>query len=287
MRKFLLSIIIICVVCADVAWSKKREPVIIEQGVQSMSVISFNMAVSNSANKKWRSRRDAIVSMANSERPQIIATQEGLSGQLRYLDSQLNSYDRVGKGRDGGHMGEHCAIYYDADRMELLENGTFWLSETPNKPSKGWDADKKRIVTWACFYDMMHQKKVYVFNTHLDHLGRESREESVKLLKENISKITNYDGAIIVCGDFNALPTAPELEPITGIMTDARSNALLGDSHPTFNGWGRAENPKVIDHIYVYGARPIRFSTLTSGTYGTEYISDHYPVKALIIYDKK
>ena len=119
---------------------------------QQHTIISYNIRYDNNwdIENSWEIRRSNIIQMLIQYSPSIIGIQEGLLNQVQYIDSSLINYDYVGVGRDDGkEKGEFCAIYFDTTRYVLLKNSTFWLSETPDTISVGWDAALERICTYG------------------------------------------------------------------------------------------------------------------------------------------
>lgn len=261
----------------------------------TITVISFNIRYNNpgDGDNIWDNRKESVVKMVEMERPDFLCIQEAYMVQLSYLLDKLPDYKYIGVGRDDGKQGgEHMAILYRADRYEWSSHGDFWLSETPDVCSRGWDAACHRIVTWGFFKDKKSGKYLYCFNTHLDHVGEVARRESVKLITDRIKQIAldkKYNKAfdkkapIFLTGDFNSGTESEIFEPLKKIMRQAREDAPVTDHRGTFNGWGNAPNNIVIDHIFYKNATPILFQTLDSDQYGRWLISDHYPVKCVFV----
>ena len=244
--------------------------------------ISYNIryGTANDGDNAWDIRKPATKEMISREQPDVFGLQEALIGQLEYIDSNFPQYSRVGVGRDDGkEEGEFMAVYYRNDRFKLLENGNFWLSETPDVCSMGWDAACRRIVTWAKLEDKETGKEFYVFNTHLDHVGEVAREQSISLIVKRIDEIVKDANApVFLSGDFNSNVSSPIFDPLKNIMKDSR--AILPESEwiPTYNNFGNG-NDAMIDYIFYKNAEVLDFKTL-NGDYGKPYISDHYPVMA-------
>ncbi|MBR6066253.1 MAG: endonuclease/exonuclease/phosphatase family protein [Bacteroidales bacterium] len=244
--------------------------------------ISYNIRYANASDgdNAWDIRKPATKEMIEREQPDVFGLQEALIGQLQYIDSNFPQYSRVGVGRDDGKEdGEFMAVYYRNDKFKLLENGNFWLSETPDQCSMGWDAACKRIVTWAKLKDLDSKKVFYVFNTHLDHVGEVAREQSILLIVKKIDEIVKKDKApVFLSGDFNSNVSSPIFDPLKNIMKDSR--VILPESEwiPTYNSFGNGGD-SMIDYIFYKNAEVQDFKTL-NGDYGKPYISDHYPVMA-------
>ena len=178
---------------------------------------------------------------------------------------------------DGKAEGEMMAIYYRADRVELLDSGTFWLSETPDEVSKGWDGACKRTCTWALMRMKDSGREFAYFNTHLDHVGPTARAEALKLIVKRIAELVPAGMPLFLTADFNSTTDEPIFEPLKAAMRDARAEAPQSDPRGTFNDWGR-ESDVVIDHIFFRDADARSFTVLCDKNYGAPYISDHYPV---------
>lgn len=261
----------------------------------TITVISFNIRYNNpgDGDNIWDNRKASVVKMVEMERPDFLCIQEAYMVQLSYLLDKLPDYQYIGVGRDDGKQGgEHMAILYRAERYEWVSHSDFWLSETPDVCSRGWDAACHRIVTWGFFKDKKSGKYLYCFNTHLDHVGEIARRESVKLIAKRIkqdaldnklNKAFDKKAPIFLTGDFNSGTESEIFEPLKKIMKQAREDAPVTDHRGTFNGWGNAPNNIVIDHIFYKNATPILFHTLDSDKYGRWLISDHYPVKCVFV----
>ena len=244
--------------------------------------ISYNIryANANDGDNAWDIRKPATKEMIEREQPDVFGLQEALIGQLQYIDSNFPQYSRVGVGRDDGkEEGEFMAVYYRSDKFKLLKNGDFWLSETPDECSMGWDAACRRIVTWAKLKDKETGKVFYAFNTHLDHVGEVAREQSILLIVKKIDEIVKKDKApVFLSGDFNSNVNSAIFNPLKNMMKDSR--AILPESEwiPTYNNYGNGGD-SMIDYIFYKNAEVLDFKTL-NGDYGKPYISDHYPVMA-------
>lgn len=255
-----------------------------------ISVISFNIRVDNAADgtNVWRNRRDAVVTMIERERPMLLGLQEAQPHQITYLSEHCPDYAWYGLGRDTGKVPpvtdsyaaeETMAIFWRTAELELLDKGTFWLSETPDQVSKGWDASYRRTCTWAGFRHKKSGQTCYFFNTHLDNDGKVAREESIKLLVSRMKTINSKRRVSFLTADFNSNVTDACFAPLHVYMRDARANAAVSDDYPSWNGYGASTGR--LDHVFFSGdnCTAREFRTLR-GDYGVPYISDHYPVAA-------
>jgi len=225
----------------------------------------------------------------------FICLQEVLHSQVRDILSGLNAamtfdgeWAYIGVGRDDGKgAGEYSPIFYRPSVWHLRQFETIWLSPTPRLPSKGWDAACIRIVTIGEFVHHKTNQKVLVMNTHLDHQGVQSRQESVKIILQIIDRRSELSGASasILAGDFNSTPDDKAYQIMTGpdsCMED------VGEKVPkerrygnemTFTSFGYVDTtPSRIDFIFTR-----KGSKLNYGTYAVlanrfddgVYLSDH------------
>jgi endonuclease/exonuclease/phosphatase family metal-dependent hydrolase len=150
-----------------------------------LRVMTFNIRYDEPRDKEnaWPNRKELVASMIRFHHADLVGLQEALKRQLDDLEKLLPEYAWVGVGRgDGKTEGEYSAILYRKIRFTYLASSTFWLSETPDVASMGWDAAYPRIVTWVKLKDNRTSKTFFHFNTHFDNRGVLAREESSKLL---------------------------------------------------------------------------------------------------------
>lgn len=250
---------------------------------EPLKVISYNirLGVADDGPHSWPYRRSATLEMIDREQPDLLGIQEGLIDQVRYIEAHCTGYGRLGVGRDdGAEGGELMALFYRRDRFELLDHGDFWLSETPDTVSRGWDAACNRTVTWGRFRDRRTGRTICYFNTHLDHIGDTARAESIRLIAARIGALAPQGAAVVLGGDFNSPTEAPLFRPLDALLRSARDASPLTDRKSTFTDYGRATEPHLLDHLYFANVAPISFRTL-DGDYGVPYISDHYPIEAV------
>ena len=249
-------------------------------------VISYNIRLSGlddiDGEHKWENRKQATINMLLQEAPSLFGLQEALLEQVEFVEQNLPQYTRIGVGRDDGeNAGEFMAIFFLNDKFNLLKHGTFWLSETPETVSMGWDAACHRTVTWVHLQEIGTGKEFYFFNTHFDHLGEIARKESIILIINKIKEIAGEETNVIFGGDLNSETTDDIFNPLKIYLKDARECSPITDNKGTFNGFGTVEIPEipiVIDHFFCRNVKCLSFRTL-DGDYGVPYISDHYPIE--------
>jgi endonuclease/exonuclease/phosphatase family metal-dependent hydrolase len=252
----------------------------------TLKVMSYNIRLgsANDGTNSWGLRYPATAEMIEDQMPDIFGVQEALASQIRFIEDNFVNYKSVGVGReDGKKDGEHMSIFWNKKTVSLLKWGTFWLSETPEKPSMGWDAACKRTATWALMKCKKTGKKFYYVNTHLDHKGTEAQKNGLKLIVDRIDDINPEGYPMILTGDFNITPDNPNLVELDSKMQSVRKVAEKTDNHDTFNGWGKGKG--VIDYIYASGfsAYP-EYQTVTKRYADRKFVSDHYPICAVLVF---
>jgi endonuclease/exonuclease/phosphatase family metal-dependent hydrolase len=236
----------------------------------------------------WSERKLPILTQLQNENPSIIGFQEVLANQLNDLQQELPAFRSIGVGRDDGKTsGEYSPIFYDTTRYTVLQSGTFWLSPTPEIPSKGWDAALNRICTFALLESKHDYKKLWVFNSHFDHIGIEARIESAELIGEKFAEFVQIQQApCLLMGDFNAEPdsfaTLKLKENFKDLSCSIRHHNLC--SSPTFNAFTVSEqDDKIID--YFFGSPEIiqiKYEVIKT-PFNNSFPSDHFPISLIFI----
>ena len=274
MKKYLFLFFALLTICGA---ADAKSPI-------NIKIISYNIrTMARDGENSWQFRKHATKNMIEKHCPDAFGLQEAMIPHMLYIDSVCPQYARVGVGRnDGKNSGEFMTIYYNKERFDLLDSGTFWLSETPEKVSRGWDAALPRIATWVKLRDKATKRKFFYFNTHFDHRGRTARVESSKLIVDKIREIAGKKATVILTGDFNIESEDEALQPLYDNMSAARKSAPVTDYKGTYNGFGDVKKMPIIDHIFYIGRKVQckEFRTL-DGYYGAKYISDHYPIEAV------
>lgn len=251
-------------------------------GNTELTVMSYNirMGVADDGDNSWDIRKPATAEMLDTLNPDVFGVQEAFDFQLAYIQETCPRYKAVGVGRDdGSEEGEHMSVIFNTEKIELIDWGTYWLSETPDVPSYGWDAACRRTATWTKLRVKATGREFFFVNTHLDHVGVVARKEGLAMIVERIGAM-NPDGIpMILTGDFNITPDNEGLVDLVKIMKNCRYEAATSDTKPSYNGWGTAGEE--IDYIWYAGFEGCPMFRVVDEPYaGKPFISDHYPVLA-------
>ncbi len=251
---------------------------------QELKIMTYNLRYDNENDglNMWENRKELILSQINYYEPDVFGTQEGLYHQLSWLDENLENYNYAGIGREGGTKGEYSAVFYNSEKLNVIETQTFWISETPDKISKGWDANHFRVCTYVLFEEIISNRKFFVFNVHLDHRSDIAREKGTKLILEKIKNINDKNLPCFFMGDFNLTPDQSPIKSICEEMFDSRNVCLTRPFGPeeTFCDFDICNPPqKRIDYIFVdkKNITVTKYAALVN-VRNTRYPSDHYPV---------
>lgn len=256
-----------------------------------IKIVSFNVRTTlteSNTDNNWDNRKGACVALLKDHMPTIIGVQEAkYQHHWTYLKEQLvDEYSGYGVNRDTGKesgTGETMGILYNRALVEKLDGGTFWLSETPDEPSKGFGASYSRCATWGLFKHKSTGKKFCYINTHVDHQVKEAQIEGMKLISKFFEKYKD-EYLLFITADFNMRSDNEAFDPIEAYMYNTREVAPEGltDYNTTYNGFTTGKD-SIIDHIYCSNyLKVVEYHTINELYGGVTYVSDHYPIYSII-----
>jgi len=252
---------------------------------QKLKLITYNIRldVASDGENSWFNRKEYLCSQLAFYEPDVFGIQEALPNQVTDISTMLPEYNYVGIGRDGIGKGESSNIFFKKDRFKVLKQNTFWLSETPEIISKGWDAALNRICTYVLLTDKKTKQTFWVFNTHLDHMGILARTNSIHLILSKIAELNTKKHPVFFMGDFNSEPTEQRIIDLKKGMLDSRDISEEKPFGPsgTFNAFKQNETvEKRIDYIFLSKESNIKVKkyAVLSDSKDLKYPSDHLPV---------
>ena len=260
---------------------------------QDVRVMSYNIryGTADDGDNSWSNRRELMIDQLRQQSPGVLGLQEALRFQIDEIRSALPQYGEVGIGRDGETAGEYSCILYDEREYDLLESGTFWLSDTPEKRSQDWGSACVRICTWARLEDRETGMTFYHYNTHLDHQSAEARLNGVRLITKRIAE--RKPGApFVLTGDFNAAENSPPLQYLKGENDGAKTPVPMVDTFRglhsnaeevgTFNSFRGEKSGAKIDYIMVAPGTKVLAADIDFFQPEGRCVSDHFAVTASI-----
>lgn len=258
-------------------------------GFGQTKVMSFNIRYNNPNDgvNWWENRKEEVVQLIDFYHPEFLGIQEGLSNQLEFIVDKLNGYNYIGVGRDDGKQkGEFAAIIFDTTKFKLIETKTFWLSQTPDTVSVGWDASMERISTYGAFINKNTKDSIFIFNCHFDHIGKISQKMSSELILKKINEFGLNDSRLIVMGDLNCESQDEPIQVFLEELDDAADISEKPHYGPlgTFTGFNNnLIVKKRIDYILTKNLRIKNYRHIDDRRKNNLYISDHFPVLVEII----
>jgi endonuclease/exonuclease/phosphatase family metal-dependent hydrolase len=285
-----------------------KAEVVREDGVLELGLMSFNIRYETREDRdsrSWPERLAGVVAMIRRERPDVMGVQEALHGQAADLWASLPDYEFFGVGRDDGvSAGEYAGIFFRRDRFVIdpQERGTFWLSDTPEKPgSFSWGNEIPRVTTWVRLVDLATGRGFYVFNTHWDHRNQPSREKAAWMIARRVDGRIHKDEPVVLIGDLNTTETHPGYLYLTGKKVKVAgqeqrwSNAMIDTfqilnpsvkDRRTLHFWsGSRAGFLKVDHIFVSDGAEVLASGIISGD--KTMVSDHFPVTSRVRFRQK
>lgn len=255
------------------------------KGENVMRIMSFNIRCTNVGTDSWQDRIGIVTQTMLDSEADSIGIQEGTPEWMGELRQTLSSkYNSVGVGRDGESKGEFSAIFYLKDKYNLVDSGTFWLSETPDEISRGWDAVFNRICTWAVLENKETGEKYVHLNSHFDHIGVKARANSVELI---LNKAKEYpDLPVVFTADLNVKQGSEDYNHFVNsdILRDTKFDTRDTMNYCTYHDLHPERNKdEIIDYVMIndhFDAKVYR--VVTEGIDG-RYVSDHFPIYADIV----
>ena len=239
-----------------------------------MKILTFNIRYPEPADGDniWENRRAAVVQTIRHSAAAVVGLQEPVLDQLQYFDAALPAYRRFGVSRYGNEDEKFTALLYRPDTLDLLGQGAFWLSQTPDIPaSSSWLIHKPYAVNWGHFKHLPTGRNFHVYNTHFPYKPEqaEARVQSAKLLLERAQ-----GDCVFLTGDFNS----PAPGPVHDILTTRFHDSWTGNGDGTFHGFTGLPTGRRLDWILYRGPVTVESCDAITSTVNGRYPSDHFPV---------
>lgn len=280
-KSFLKMIGMLCVLLCSVslcACSGEIEPKDVLTDPDSVRIMSFNIRCG-----EYNRRKNIVPRLIMEYAPDSLGIQECTYEWYVQLTEKLPDYEFIGVGRDSGGLGEDCgeisAVLFRKDKYTLVDSGTFWVSETPDEVSYGWDAACRRICTWVILENIATGEQYAHVNTHLDHEGEQARVNGSQMVSEHA---LTFDMPTVLTGDFNF---KKETDLYNGIVAtglrDTQDLAASTMDGKTYHAYDGGEDGKPIDFIFVNDSvTSVSTYKILREKYNNKYTSDHYPIYA-------
>jgi endonuclease/exonuclease/phosphatase family metal-dependent hydrolase len=261
-----------------------------------VKVMTFNIRLSPAKDgpDRWELRKDFVADVIRDSESDFVGIQEAWPDQIAFLAERLPEYRYLGRSREADPAtGEATPLFYRHTRwtVDEAENGTFWLSDTPEVPgSRSWGNKVLRIVTWARFTEKETGRSVYVFNTHFDHQSEAARRESARYLLRRIAQRRSLD-PVVVTGDFNAGEDSVPIrmlkgelgEPPVSLVDTFRRYQPDAKRVGTFGGFRGNTDGAKIDYVFTLPSAKVVDAQIVLARREGRDASDHFPVTAEVL----
>lgn len=253
------------------------------------NVMSYNIRCMNPMDmgkKSWFYRADLVVDLIEDAQPAIIGFQEATKWQYNYLYEALDDYDSIITYRDDAYNSEGCPLFYRTDLFTLVDKGSFWLSETPEKMSKDWGAACYRICSYVILEDKTTGGRFAVFNTHLDHISDTARINGIKVVLDKIKEFNSLPA--ILMGDMNSRETSETYKSATEFFLDTKYQTENTMTSCTYQNWGKELDRNCIDYIFTSKSGfKVNSYKVERYTHDGIYLSDHFPICVNVSFDSQ
>ena len=232
-------------------------------------------------NIHWFVRAPLLVKTLEKAAPDILGMQEVAKVQYTYLKKSLKGYDSEILYSDDGAFSGSNPIFYNTGKFDLVDKGSFWVSETPQEMSRGWDATCYRVCTFVVLSQKSDGKHFALFNTHLDHVGQQARINGIKMIVERMKQYG--DIPCILMGDMNfAVESGTAYRTALTYFDNAKYCTTDSDDGPTWHGigWNTSYSSEIDDFFFISKTGiDVKQYRILRDSYDGVYPSDHYPIQ--------
>lgn len=245
--------------------------------------VRYDAAADATNGDSWAERKEAVVKLIRDYDFDIFGTQEANDNQMPEFAAMLPEYDYIFHPYGNiNRYGHNCITFFKREKYELLDQGTFWYSQTPDTESVGWDANDYRLCNWGKFRDKASDRVFFYFNSHFYWRLEEARANSGKVLISKVKEIAG-DAPAICVGDYNSRPESPQVADILTLLNDAYavSKSEPAGSYDTDLGGGNFVGPAKGRIDFIFTSKNIRVNDYTvpeDKRANGHYPSDHLPI---------
>jgi endonuclease/exonuclease/phosphatase family metal-dependent hydrolase len=258
----------------------------VDNAARPITLMTYNVKNPDPA-RNWPARVPVLLDIVRRNDPDLLCVQEAFDHQMDDLRQGLPGYTAIGQGREGGTAGEHAAVFFRTSRFRPDDDGSFWLSDTPDEPaSNTWGSVYPRIANHVRFLDV-EGPTFTLLTTHLDHEpnahGDEVRGRSAALIVERLAGI---GGPVVVAGDCNEPAGTGSASRVFAEAGYSDAWTVAGDPDDrtaTYNGWEPpVDSGERIDWVLTKDVAGVDHVRIDHDGPETWFASDHFPVIATL-----
>lgn len=246
---------------------------------QEVTVMTFNLKVSGVGKMAPENRSDAVVALIRQVQPDSFGVQEASEFWMNTLQEALPEYSHIGVGRNSDFSGEAGAVFYLNTKYKAVAGATFWLSSTPDTPSRGWDAWINRVCSYAVLEDLQTGFRYVHFNAHFDNTGYVSRLNAAAVVAEQMKRYADYPA--VFGGDLNDTEESEMVNRLESAgLRNTKYLAAETEYGNTYHGGNSmAWDDKVLDYFFVNNhITAVQSYSIIKEKVDGVYPSDHYPL---------
>lgn len=288
-----LVCVLLCVVVAvtSMAMPKPAKTITDYAGDDSdVRVVSFNVASAFGTKLEDTDSMQRCKRFSDEMRmsmPDLIGTQEINSLWVAELEKTLPEYQIYAVARGGDSSEENSemnAVMWNTLEYTIVDEGTFWLSQTPDVESKYTYIDENgeeksagcnRICSYVVLDEIKTGRRLLFMNTHLDNSSEQARIFGVGVILEKMSELRSGYGNIpvILTGDFNEVEQDEAVKTVSTLLNNTTDPSK---KKATYQSWGyRINSDEPIDYIFTTGNGK-NYTVIDNLSNG--YISDHFGI---------
>lgn len=258
-----------------------------------LKMVTFNIRCdySQDGDNNFEYRKPFILEKLQAERPDVICFQEVLPHVAVWLKEALTDYYVIGCGRSETLEDEQVTVAYRKERLNLMSMETFWLSPTPYVPASRYQEQSicPRVCAETVFEDLQERQVFRLVNFHLDHMGTQARSLGLEQIVKKVEGAQFFPQVpVILTGDFNAEPDAPEIKQMERWPAYRFMTEKIG---VTYHGFLPEDGTEAIDHIFLRDGEGAKAHCVSIEKWedrrGSLWLSDHYPICTTFEWEKK
>ena len=243
-----------------------------------LKVISFNIRCCDDKDgHSIAERAPRIKAVTDAYDADVMGFQEYTPAWESHVSGQFgDKYDIFNKYRTTTGWIESPPILWKKDRFECIKTGYFWLSDTPETESRGWDSlPHNRICLYVILKEKQSGESFVAMNTHYG-FGDDCQVKSSALVAEYSNKISELP--TFITGDFNMTPTSKGYAEIIKSFIDVNAETAR-DMRSTYHGYDLSVvRDEHIDYCFIKnGFKPLR-QVIIDRTIDGKFPTDHFGI---------
>lgn len=256
------------------------EPSVEYEEGNRIRIVSYNIRYTDDpGGNSIDERAPRLKAVLDKYDPDLVGFQEATPNWIEHIYEDYGDEYEIRYQYRSESNKESTPLMFKKDKFELLDEGYFWLSETPEKESKGWGASLWRICNWVKLEVKATGKVLLFYNTHFDG-GEDFHVGAGNLIISRAKALGGFSKyPVFLTGDFNMTPWSTGYSNllVDGDFADVNED-LEQDKSTTTDGYNETDGTSghIIDFVFYSPdtAIPLKYQVLNEKVNGG-YVSDH------------